>query len=410
MRMTCAGALARSALFALMVWLSMTLAARAEPTTLAGASAPIVRVNVVQGDVTIRTWDRPDVQVDGDPGLAIARRTARVPASLPPTLIPPSHLDTPQGAAQLGAESFVVSSVQPGVHDLITVKGNALTPAGPVSVMVPNDASLVFVHVVRGNVDVHNYRGGTFIGFVRTGQLSLDNVGGDAFVQDLRGPVVVNDSNFARLRARTAAGNLVFERCNSRQIEATSVNGSIVYDGGTFEPGLARFDSTRGNVAVGASGPVQLDGRVAARGRVYTAFDGGAQVAGREDQASAVIGDGGPVVTATSGSGNVYLYQGSLRAHGSAGEVWSAPLQTISRPAAATRVETFPQSERIEAPAPRQNVRVNGQVPRPNVRFNAQPPPRNVRINGQAPRQPVFPRLRQRQPPRYARPRAFERR
>jgi hypothetical protein len=350
--MTSAGAGMRSALFALMAWLWMTPAASAEPTTLQGAKVPIVRVNVFEGNVTVRTWDRPDVRVDGDPALVIGRRTAHIPDSLPPTLIPPAHLETKQGSAALGAESFVVSSVQPGPHDVISVKGDRSTPPGPLTVTVPNDTALVFVHLVRGNLDVHDYRGGTFIGFVRTGRLTLDNVGGDAFVQVLRGPVVVNDSNFARLRARTVAGNLVFERCNVRQIEATSVNGSIVYDGGTFEPGLARFNSTRGNVAVGATGAAQLDGRVAAGGRVYTSFERGAQVAGREGRADAAIGAGGPVVTATSGSGNVFLYQGSLRTRNGPGEAWSAPLQTLSRPAASYRFEPAPRVERFERQAP----------------------------------------------------------
>jgi hypothetical protein len=378
--MTCAGAVARSALFALTAWLSMTIAAHAEPAMLAGTSAPIVRVNVIEGDVTVRTWDRPDVQIDGDPALVIARRTARIPASLPPTLIPPAHIETAQGTAALGAESFVVSSVQPGPHDVITVKGDRSTPPGPLTVTVPNDAALVFVHVVRGNLDVHNYRGGTFIGFVRVGRVSLDNIGGDAFVQDLRGPVVVSDSNFARLRARTAAGNLVFERCNVRQIEATSVSGSIVYDGGSFEPGLARFDSTRGNVAVGASGPVQLDGRVAAGGHVYTSFERGAQVAGRDAQANAVIGAGGPVVTATSGSGNVYLYQGSLRTRSSAGEAWHAPLQTLARPAAFRGFQATPQAfPRGQREQPPRLVKPSVRNERAKLRRGQEPAPHLVK-------------------------------
>jgi hypothetical protein len=292
-----------------------------------------VRVNVPQGDVTVRTWERRDVEIDADPALSVMRRTARIPAALPPTLIPPVNLATRDGPVSLGAESFVVSSVAPGPHDVVVVKGDASTPPGPIDITVPSDAPLVFVHVMRGNVSVHDYRGGTFVGFVRAGRLSVDDGGGDAFLQDLRGPVVVSNSNFARVRARTATGNLIFERCNVRQIEANSVNGSIVYDQGTFEAGLARFDSTHGNVAVGTSGPVQLDGRVAAGGRVYTSFGPGSDVAGGEREARAAIGAGGPLVTATSGSGNVYLYQGSLRTRGGAAEVWSAPLRTLSRPA-----------------------------------------------------------------------------
>src|SRR5665213_2870012 len=54
------------------------------------------------------------------------------------------------------------------------------------------------------------------------------------------------------------AAHDVFERCRSKQIEATSVTGSIVYDGGAFDPGLARFESQSGNIALGVTSSAQL--------------------------------------------------------------------------------------------------------------------------------------------------------
>jgi hypothetical protein len=357
------GAVARSALFGLTVWLLTSSMAHADVTTLDGANAPIVRVSVAAGDVTIRTWDRPSVKIEGDPSLAIERRTAHVAASLPPTLIPPTQISTADGPVALAAESFVVSSLPPGPRDVISVKGDVTTPPGPLTVTVPNDAGLVFAHVGRGNLDVHDYRGGTFVGFVRSGRLALDGFRGDAFVQDVRGPVIVNDSSFNRLRARTAFGNLVFQRCDARQIEATSVSGSIVYDGGTFQPGLARFDSLHGNVAVGANGPVQFAGRAGA-GRVYTSFDRGAQVEGREGQANAAVGAGGPMVTATSGSGDVYLYQGLLRARGGVGEEWRAPLETLARPAPSGRFARPAPFDQVERPL---RTSLHEQTPHPRT-------------------------------------------
>ena len=35
----------------------------------------IVRVNLHNGDVTVRTWDRPQVQIDARPGVNAERRT-----------------------------------------------------------------------------------------------------------------------------------------------------------------------------------------------------------------------------------------------------------------------------------------------------------------------------------------------
>ena len=58
---------ARTLVFGLGAWLLAIAPARSEVTTIpGGAGAPIVRVQALQGNVTIRTWDRHDVQIDGD--------------------------------------------------------------------------------------------------------------------------------------------------------------------------------------------------------------------------------------------------------------------------------------------------------------------------------------------------------
>ncbi|HMD02480.1 MAG TPA: hypothetical protein VKG44_05885, partial [Candidatus Baltobacteraceae bacterium] len=153
-------------------------------------------------------------------------------------------------------------------------------------------------------------------------------------------------------------GPMIFERCSARQIEATNVNGAIVYDRGSFEPGLARFDSLKGDVAIGVASGAQLDGRAASGGRVYTLFDQHAQVNAREGAASALVDGGGPTVNATSGSGNVYLYDGSLRARNRVPAEWQPPLGVLH---GNPRNEEAPQSgpparsaapHRVVAPSP----------------------------------------------------------
>jgi hypothetical protein len=112
-----------------------------------------------------------------------------------------------------------------------------------------------------------------------------------------------------------------------------------VYDGGSFQPGLAHFESTRGDVAVGASGGVQLGGHTAGEGRVYTNFQHPANVEGHNGEASATIGGGGPVVTATSQTGNVYFYDGSLRTRQNLPAQWQSPVAALRAPAVQLRHE-----------------------------------------------------------------------
>jgi hypothetical protein len=322
---------ARALVFGLGAWLLATAPARSEVTTVpGGAGAPIVRVQALQGNVTIRTWDRPDVQIDGDPAsYSLEQHVARIPAVFTPTPISPGRIAGPDGTPIIiPAESFVVSTLPAGPRDVVVVKGTQL---GSLTVTIPNNTPVLGVQIGRGSLSVDGYRNETLIAHMRDGNVALRNMSGDVFVQDLRGTLSAEDSSFGRLRARGALGPMVFERCNVRQIEATNVNGSIVYDRGTFEPGLARFASEHGDVAVGvASGPAELGASVSDGGRVYTMFDNRAQVDLHEGHSSASLGGGGgATVNATSGSGNVYLYDGSLRARPRLPAEWQAPAGTL---------------------------------------------------------------------------------
>ena len=303
------------------------------------APAPIVRIALRAGDVTIRTWDRPEVGVSADPSISIERRIVRPDGNGTPILIPQVRTDTARGELQLPPESFVASTFPAGPRTLVIVRSTPATApeAGPVTVNVPADSVAVFARTGKGNIDVRGYRGGTFVGFVGRGRLALDDVGGTVFAETNRGPLTITDSTLDRLRARSLAGNMAFERCTVHQIEATSVAGSIVFDGGTFAPGLARFESTSGDVAIGTSAGANLSGRATA-GRVYTNFAAGARVDAREGEANATIGGGGPIVAATSESGNVYLYDGTLRARAGLPAQWKEPSQILERP------QTHPRS------------------------------------------------------------------
>lgn len=322
---------ARALVFGLGAWLFATAPAFSEVTTVpGGADAPIVRVQALEGNVIIKTWDRPDVQIDGDPlSYTLEQHVNKIPAVFPPTPISPGRIMGPEGQIDIPAESFVVSTLPPGPRNVVVLKG---TQVGTLTVTVPSNTPVLGLQVGKGTLSVDGYRNGTLIAHMRNGNVTLRNMSGDAFVQDLRGTLQVNDSSFDRLRARGALGPMVFEHCNVRQIEATNVNGSIVYDRGTFEPGLARFASERGDVAVGvASGPAELGGSVSESGRVYTMFDGRAQVDSRDGHSFASLGGGGgATVNATSGSGNVYLYDGSLRSRPRLPAEWQMPYGALS--------------------------------------------------------------------------------
>jgi hypothetical protein len=289
-------------------------AALADSSQLPTTDSPVVYVNLTSGSLTMMTVDRPGIAIAADPGIdyrhvpASPNVDARIPAQV---MLWSQTIHTPTGDLTLPAEPFVFPQLAGGPHDAIVVKGS-----GNVTLQMPATTALVVANVRRGSVQLNGYQNGIFVSHVGVGRVILNDVSGSGAVQVNSGPVIANASNFARLRVRTARGSMFFRDCSAQQIEATSLTGSILYDNGSFQPGLARFETVRGNVVLGISGGGVQIGAHSNAGKIYSGFGSDAQVSRSDDADSlATIGGGGPVVTATSQTGSVTFFPGSLRDH-----------------------------------------------------------------------------------------------
>jgi hypothetical protein len=304
--------------------LLLTSLAQAPAPAVAGSSSvdagdqAVINV-IVRGrgnDVAVRVWDRPSVQVDyADDGVPSVERhvvgfgTARFPLV---QQVPPQLYGMPAGGGgALPPEEFPFAAFRPGAHDVV----NVTAPEGShLVVTVPATTGILVLRVGGGQTNIEGYRGANLFVVQNQGRVQLTGATTTAFVQMNYGAFYASDGTFDRIRVRGIAAHDVFERCRSKQIEATSVAGSIVYDGGAFDPGLARFESQTGSIALGVTSPAQLTGR-SAEGRVFTLFEhrGAASIDQRSDgEAVATVGGGGPLVNAISGRGNVYFYDGTL--------------------------------------------------------------------------------------------------
>jgi hypothetical protein len=296
----------------------------------------IVRV-FVKGrgnEVAIRTWDRQTVQVestDADPP-AIERNTVIAGTSAFPlsaAIGPFTWVQRAEGqiVAQgtFPPEDFPYALLRAGSHDSVRVvaeEGSHLV------VTVPANTGILWVQAGGAFTTIEGYRGANLFVVQGAGRVRLNRVATTAFAQMGFGTFHVVDSAFDRIRVRDNAAQVLFERVHSKQIEASTISGSIVYDGGTFDPGLARFESQNGNIALGVAGPAQLSGR-SGDGHVYTQFDQRVAVEQRSDsEASANVGGGGPLVNAISNHGNVYLYDGTLLGRHAVGPEWR-PVQRL---------------------------------------------------------------------------------
>lgn len=310
---------------ALSCWIFLAAAARAGEQIPVGPT-PWLDVQLESGTLTVNTWDRPQVQVVTSGRVDLQH----VNASQADPRIPRQYtawsqnVATPQGDVMLPEESFVLPRLAGSAHDEVVARGQ-----GNTTVTIPRGTALVTAGVGTGQLNLQNYRG-AFIAHVADGSVTMNHVSGTGYVESLQGPVSASNSSFDRLRVRTATGNMFFRGCTSHQIEASSTYGSIVYDNGRFQPGLAHFESVHGNVALGVRGSAQIGAR-----------------SGSGRMAQTTVRGGGPVVTAVSKHGNVYIYRGSARA--GFAQPAAAPAQAL-RPATAPALQNYP-ARQYQVPA-----------------------------------------------------------
>jgi hypothetical protein len=294
-------------------------------------------------DVTVRSWDRPTVQVEADGAPPIVeRRSLQFGGAINPSvrtlgqvrpltqIIPPAAWTTSGGGDDAQTEEFPYSNMRAGFHQGIRITAQA---GAHLTVTVPATTAILAVQVGGGLTEIDGYRGANLLVYQGQGRLHIDSTTTTAFAQIANGLLLAKDDVFERVRVRTNAARVTFERCRARQIEASTVSGALTYDGGSFEPGLARFESGHGTIALGVIGGAQLNAH-AAGGHVYTGFmDRGAMTEARPDGSSlARVGGGGPLVNAISADGDVFLYDGSLRDRRDVPEEWRGVYRNLVTP------------------------------------------------------------------------------
>ena len=310
-------------------WPAHALAQQVIPTS----NSPVIRVQMRSGNLAVHTWNKPQVQIESSVPVRARHVDAQAVAGVlrPDVPIFSMQVETPSGALSLPSEDFLLEPsllLQP--HDGVLIFGGDQN--ADITVTIPNSTALLLGIVFRGEITVNDYRGGTFVTEVHTGVVRLQNVSGDGYAEVARGPLMVKDSAFNRIRARTAVGNIIFENCNARQIEVSSINGSVLYDNGTFVPGIALFESQNGDVGIGIAGGGAVISAHSPNGKIFSGFGNGAAPSGSPTDAQVLLGRGGSMVTANSGRGAVYLYDGALRSHGRLQPAWQPIGRILRRP------------------------------------------------------------------------------
>jgi DUF4097 and DUF4098 domain-containing protein YvlB len=210
--------------------LALLLAAQAGQTD---QTVPVKRgarldVNNFSGDVIINVWNRDAVRVEVEHGDG--------------------------DAVDIQATDQIVS-VRAGGRSRPRALDFTLTIPAWMAITVGGTATDVTVHGAGGEVSIETVRGDIHVtggsGFVR-----LRSVQGEVFLEKAKGRVEVRSYNqgvrltdvSGEISAEAINGSILMERMDSSNVDASTVNGAISYDGAIRDNGTYRLTTHNGVV------------------------------------------------------------------------------------------------------------------------------------------------------------------
>ena len=274
-------------------------------------ASPRVEVTACQGDLDVRTWDKPEVliKVDEQEALTVEERDDAVAL----VAHDDCRLTVPVGAslAILQVQGRLAVRGGNGAVEVATVQGDAQLRDGRGSASlnavqgnleVEGWTGKIVAEVVLGDAELQEVGGEVSLGAVHgdltvedvSGALSAQSVGGDAYLRQLHGPLSLDDVGADLVGRDWRAGANV-----------TQVGGDAALKSVLAGPQAYRIQA-RGDVTVkalpGSDATFTLQ---AARGRIRA--KGLAGEATEEGQWHGAIGAGEAQVTLTSSHGHISL-------------------------------------------------------------------------------------------------------
>jgi DUF4097 and DUF4098 domain-containing protein YvlB len=296
--------LVTSAVLALMLAQGATPRAGAPQTdeTVAVQRGGRLVVNNFAGEVFVHTWDKDAVHV-------VARHQARTRVSIRQTSggvsLSASGTMGPQGSVDydVTAPAWMPIRIE-GTYNFVTVEGAQ---------------SEVFANTVRGDVMI---KGGTGVVTAKSveGEVRVEGARGKITVSSVSEKIVITDAS-GEITADSVNGGVTMTGIDSKSVDASTVNGDIVFEGRLADGGHYSFGTHNGNVTMGIPENVNATFTI----RTYQgSFSTDLPLAGvnRQDvqrgrRVTTTLGNGSADVNLETFGGSIRLRKGSVaRAHG----------------------------------------------------------------------------------------------
>lgn len=248
-------------------------------------------INTFGGEVVVRTWSRNEMRIEADHssrtrvGISQSRSAVRLrPRSSRGIANVDFEITVPVGTSVEVGGTFVGATMdgQLGEVRVETVNGD---------ITVSGASDYVYLYSVQGNVELSDAEGTADIHSVN-GSLRVTNVAG-------------------RISADATNGRIILEGIRSSNVDATTVNGSVRYEGTIEDSGRYRFSTHSGDVTLSVAESINATVSVSTfSGHFDAGFPitlTGTMTEGR--RFSFAVGDGSARVDLESFSGNIRIEQ-----------------------------------------------------------------------------------------------------
>jgi hypothetical protein len=208
-------------------------------------SGVAIKLCVAEGSLKINGWNRNEVRVFVRNGRQFQLNSLEKSQQSGNTnwlWIAP----VPQVRATTASECLVGDSIE-----IDAPIGSAFNLSGRAVRTSIDSVKKVKVKIVEGVITLRNIPGG-IEAYTSQGDVIVENSGGAISVESTTGNIVaveVSPGQIGELfRAKTNGGSITLQRVEHRQIEASSISGSVLFDGKFLTGGIYNFRTSNGSI------------------------------------------------------------------------------------------------------------------------------------------------------------------
>jgi hypothetical protein len=206
-----------------------------------------VRMCVVEGRVKVNGWDRNEVRVFVKDGSRFAVRVSETnPESGKPVWLQITR-DSVRGPRPGGASECLSGDL----IELDVPRNASLNLTGRATETSIDSIKKAFIKTAGGNIFLRNITGG-ITATTHEGDVAVESSGGQISLESYTGNVIAYGVSPGAVgdvfRAKTNNGAISLQKLLHRQIEASTISGSLAFDGRFLSGGLYSFKTSNGSI------------------------------------------------------------------------------------------------------------------------------------------------------------------